>query len=598
MESHFNPDQNLVIGFLRTLRLQILPNTSPLTAGYDKLRDAGHVPFNIIHFTLFYYYRRINFFMLSSGSSEAQNPKYNQFKLIAVPNLLELDNNLKYDDVQYVLKLHSWKKNLSSLTAKMNQAGPKSKKKKSIKATGTAMVTTTSNGGSGGGAKKKKTPSRVSMKVGGVKLGLPGGKKKETTSLLPSKAKKLKGKNAHKPARSVGNIDLSSVLEDDEDDEELSSSKKKKKGGRSPVKGHKKQKHTRMVKSMAVLPDIMDTSKINTDVEFDKYGFGTECISMFELPKWGWLQKKREESGNGLRYGHYHLFFRCGGLKAEFDDRTDEIDMILFNTANCNYNGLEKQRDIVIDAYYQKLPSFRNSLEEPFMTFNRKRSTLYAFGGYHDGKALTTINCCKMNVKSVSALKWIRNRNKQQMLQGRYKTNACYIGGDKYLILGGTNKKAKSEKSCELYDNHDKCEDEFCMGVADMHFKRSKLTSCFIGDKQKVIVGGGMIYGKGSTQIEIYDIKKNKWILNKAEFNFEHKYPLIWMDFHNPNVCYVAGDWIGFGGRKDSLGYIEWLDLREKQKKWNMFTDNTLTDMFKIQGVRANLWESRTLTML
>lgn len=184
------------------------------------------------------------------------------------------------------------------------------------------------------------------------------------------------------------------------------------------------------------------------------------------------------------------------------------------------------------------------------------------------------------------------------MLKGRYKTNALYIGNNKYIIMGGTNQKSKPEKSCEIYDNYDKCEEEYCLSIADMHFKRSKLSSCFMPIKKKVIAGGGMIYGKGSTQIEIYDIHKNKWSLNKAEFNFEHKYPVLWMDFYNPNIVMVAGDWIGFGGRKDSLGYIEWLDLREKQKKWNMFNDDTLTDMFKIQGVRANLWESRSLTML
>ena len=153
--------------------------------------------------------------------------------------------------------------------------------------------------------------------------------------------------------------------------------------------GGKKRGHMK-AKSMAVLPDMM-VSKINNDINFDKYSFGKGVISMLEIPKWGWLRKKKEESGGGRRYGHYHLFFRCGGIKAEFDDHTDEIDMILFNTANCNYNGLNKDRDVVIDAYHQKLPKFRKTMESPFMIFNQKRSTLYAFGGYCDGKAFTTI---------------------------------------------------------------------------------------------------------------------------------------------------------------------------------------------------------------
>ena len=130
MESHYNQDQNLVMGFLRDIRHQIPPNTSLLCEKYDKYRDPAYVPLMVIHYTFCYYYRRINFFLLSSGSSEAQNPKYNQFKIITVPNLYEQQNELKYENINYVLKLHGWNKNLNPLTAKLNQAGPKSKGKK------------------------------------------------------------------------------------------------------------------------------------------------------------------------------------------------------------------------------------------------------------------------------------------------------------------------------------------------------------------------------------------------------------------------------------------------------------------------------------
>eukprot|EP01084_Bolivina_argentea_P319184 553625_1 len=262
------------------------------------------------------------------------------------------------------------------------------------------------------------------------------------------------------------------------------------------------------------------------------------------------------ESGNGDRYGHYQLFVRCGGVKAEFDDHTNEIDLILFNAANCNYNGINNQREIVIDSYHQKLPSFRKTLESPHIIFDKKRSSLLQIGGYSDGKTQTIINECCLNVKSISALKWRRNKNKQQLIRGRYGCGVCYIGDDKYMIMGGNNDKEKAEKSCEIYNNYSKCEEDHCLSISNMNFKRNKLSSVYLANKKKVIIAGGMIYGKGSTQIEIYDINKNKWTLHKSEFNFEHKFPRIWMDCYNPNICYVAGDWIGFGGRKDSLGYI------------------------------------------
>ena len=185
------------------------------------------------------------------------------------------------------------------------------------------------------------------------------------------------------------------------------------------------------------------------------------------------------------------------------------------------------------------------------------------------------------------------------MVRARYRANVCFVGQRKYLVMGGTNQKSKAERSCEVYlDSADTEPGATNQSVADMKYKRSRLSSCWMQRMNRVVVAGGMIYGKGSTQIELFDVQRNEWTLHGAQFQFEHKYPAVWADEDNPNVCYVAGDWIGFGGRKDSLGFVEWIDLRENQKKWNLFDDHTLTEMFGIDGVRANLWESRTLTLL
>eukprot|EP01084_Bolivina_argentea_P319185 553626_1 len=572
MESHFNQYQNLVIGFLRVTRLQIAPNSSPLTTKYDKHRDEGYIPFIVIHLTHSYFYRKINFFMLCSGSSESQNTKYNQIKLINAPSLFEQENNLNYDRVQYAIKLHSWNKNLNPLTARLNQAGPKKKNKNLDDDDALPNMRTA----------LKKSKSGTNLCVGNGNASsfnfsrkVPKSNKRNTLQPL-----------SRSSARSAGL---------------LSTDMKTKKGGKG--KGKKKmlspkskKKALQRAKSMAVIPTL-PLSKINNNVNFDRYSYGKCMVSMFELPNWGWLKQKKIESGRGRRFGHYHMFLRCGGIKAEFDDHTSEIDMFLFNSANCNYEGYDSNRDVIIDAYHTRLPPFRNTMESPFIMWDQEnKSKLLSFGGYCDGKAFTTISECNLNVKKISSLKWRRNTNKQEMNKGRYGCNVCYVGQNKYVILGGTNKKSKNEKTCEIYDNSPTCEEENCESIKDMKYKRSKLSSTYMSSKNKIIAGGGMIYGKGSTQVEIYDFARNKWVLNKSEFNFEHKYPMIWMDFYNPFVCYIAGDWIGFGGRKDSLGYIEWLDLRERPKKWNMFNDDTFTEMFKIEGVRANLWESRALT--
>jgi len=519
-----------------------------------------------------YFYRNINFFLLCSGSSEAQDTKYNQMKLINVPSLYEQQNDIKYDNVQYVLKLHPWKKTIKSFRATGPSPKPKSKKKKAIvsPATGRTRAKAVNLG-----LPSSPTSGRRSNSV---QIGPNTFKKKKNSKNNSSKKKKLK------PKKTKSNLTA---------DEDITTQT------RGRAKARSKQQTYRQSKSVAVLPkNQVIMSKVTHDVNFDKYSYGKCMISMLQLPDWGWLKQKRLEAGNGRQYGNYKMFLRCGGIRAEFDEHTSDIDLFLFNAANANADNLHFDRDCVIDCYYAKLPSFRKELESPFILFSNRRSSLYSFGGYNDGKALTNISECKLDVKTLSGLKWRKNKNKQTLIKGRYATNVCAIGNEKYLILGGKNKKTKDEKTVELYNNDDACEDVTCQSVETMKYKRSNLSSVFLSQKNKVIVAGGMIYGKGSSQIEIFDVNKNKWTLNKAEFNFEHKYPVIWMDACQPSICYVAGDWIGIGGRKDSLGYMEWIDLRQKQRKWNLFHDDTLTDMFKIDGVRANVWESRSLTRL
>lgn len=133
------------------------------------------------------------------------------------------------------------------------------------------------------------------------------------------------------------------------------------------------------------------STAVTNAVHFDRYSYGHCAISSLELPPWGWLRRKREQSGGGRVYGRYHLLFRCGGIGAEFDDRSDAVDLVLFNSANCNLGGTGMHR-VAVDAFHCTLPSFRKCRESPFVLFNEDRSSLMAFGGYHDGKALRTIS--------------------------------------------------------------------------------------------------------------------------------------------------------------------------------------------------------------
>ena len=87
--------------------------------------------------------------MLSTGSSEAQQPKYNGFHLIPIGSVYEQREQMQFDSMQYVLRLHRWKKTLS-LSAKLNKASSK-------KAVGSKQKTKRAS------SKKKASSSRKSL---------------------------------------------------------------------------------------------------------------------------------------------------------------------------------------------------------------------------------------------------------------------------------------------------------------------------------------------------------------------------------------------------------------------------------------------------
>merc|ERR1712013_501650 len=193
-------------------------------------------------------------------------------------------------------------------------------------------------------------------------------------------------------------------------------------------------------------------------------------------------RRQRALSDGGRHYGPYRMPFRSGGLRAEFDEHCDDFSCLLFNDANCNLND---NGSYVLDALYTPLPKLKHSLEAPALLFDANAQRLLSFGGYSDGKALKDISELRLNVKTESALRWRRDRGKHSLLKGRYRACVLQIARDRWAILGGTNQKAKAEKSCAVYS-----ESEGVCGVADMKHKRSGLSACTDGGRGR----GGNVF--------------------------------------------------------------------------------------------------------
>eukprot|EP01084_Bolivina_argentea_P128320 226842_1 len=154
-------------------------------------------------------------------------------------------------------------------------------------------------------------------------------------------------------------------------------------------------------------------------------------------------------------------------------------------------------------------------------------------------------------------------------------------------------------RHCEIY-NFNKKES---MTIAPLNEGRSNCGSYYIQDINNgtIVCGGGVKYGDGSKQIELYNFNKNIWTIHNAKTNYKHSFPTIWNDQINPNIIYIGGDNIGIsgGGRNANLGFIEWCDLRDCNKKlFNVLYEDSIDRLWRFKLLsrhQHNAWESRAL---
>eukprot|EP01084_Bolivina_argentea_P100337 180178_1 len=341
---------------------------------------------------------------------------------------------------------------------------------------------------------------------------------------------------------------------------------------------------------------------ITNNDEFDKYSFG-ECIMNVSngiigtTTNWPWFKGKYKSEirryKDNLEFAKYKMFVRCGGIYTKDDEYSNQNDLIMFNAANLNDVGRQ------IDSFYCKLPPFKQRIEGPALCYNGMNNLL-SFGGYSydDGKALKSIYSLNLNVKR-NKFKW--KKYGCNMNTSRYDSAITHIidnkGQNKFIIIGGKGSSTKPINNCEMFDSSKTTNKSKCIILQELNFKRFRPGSTQINGKLKIAVAGGILYGKGANKIEIYDLVKNKWIIHSTPLNYDHQHPTIWSEVKeiNPNILYVAGNNISFGAKKGSLGYIEYTDLRVKDKKFKLLYDEPIEELYEFWGIRPNIWEPRSL---
>ena len=229
--------------------------------------------------------------------------------------------------------------------------------------------------------------------------------------------------------------------------------------------------------------------------------------------------------------------------------------------------------------------------------YSEANSTLFSFGGLTLSRSTKTICALQLNCFKYKELKW---KKCASMKKARYSCSLinCKGKGHKIGIIGGINNKFEDMKHCELYD----IESKESVAISSMNAGRANCGCCFVADLNggTVVVGGGVKYGDSSKQIELFNFYKNEWSVHSAITHYKHSSPTLWSDQINPNIIYIAGDNIGIsgGGRHANLGYIEWCDLRDPQKTFNVLYKDSIDKLWKFKFLnhhQHNGWESRSL---
>ena len=107
-------------------------------------------------------------------------------------------------------------------------------------------------------------------------------------------------------------------------------------------------------------------------------------------------------------------------------------------------------------------------------------------------------------------------------------------------------------------------------------------------------------HDEASKTLEIFDCGKDKWTPMRPKTNKRHRrYPLVWNDELDPNVVFIAGD-ISSNGRADKLGCIEWCDVRQNKKKFELlFGGQPINHLFGLATKKKKIdkrhWQSRAL---
>eukprot|EP01084_Bolivina_argentea_P255928 430662_1 len=340
---------------------------------------------------------------------------------------------------------------------------------------------------------------------------------------------------------------------------------------------------------------------------FDKTGAGHCMLSHIVFPK-QFINNQLSQYPLLNDY-EYDALIRCGGCNSFDSSISNTCELIILddkleNTFDLNISDnpfLKHRSDKTIVptdtdekfqiAYFYQLPSIKYKLSPISVTYNTNTNEIICVGGLNeDFETLKDIYSLNLNA---NVLEWRKYKN--DLVNNVCRSSLCWIDYNKLVVIGGDNHNYsyRTVSLCTFMDvNNMKNK---CKYLSRMNFARNQCGSYYDRINNKIIVGGGCNDSydeKVSRSIEIYDIVKDKWIFYETLMNYTHGCDcVVFGKNDNQNVIYVAGDWMA-NGLWESFGFVEWIDLRESNVKWNILWNQSIIKQFNVKNSRSR---ARTL---
>ena len=308
--------------------------------------------------------------------------------------------------------------------------------------------------------------------------------------------------------------------------------------------------------------------------EWDKMFFGQVIQTNINAPDWILL----DESNKIINSHHrYNIFYRIAGASSKTMQLTNTADCLIYDAEQ--YNSSSEY----VTAYYYKLPSLSQRLTSVASTLSTANKTIYSIGRNQIGKNLIHSLCLNAN-----ELEWKEHENilKERIFGVALTVIEQRKDATVLLMCGGRNMNRNVVNNVNVINMTNQSN----VSVKAMNYKRAYFDCVWLKDHQ-FIAGGGY---KDCRTLEIYDIVKNVWMEVPQQTNYAHEgNACLGVDNCNENIVYIGGKQLGYDPL-DTLGCVEWCDLRQNTKKFQVL--GSLEHLFGINQKAVNdKWVSRSL---